>query len=423
MKAIISKGQPHSASIKVPSSKSMMHRAFIASSLSDGISVIQNASFNEDILATRQCLEKLGASFEEKNDSISVTGIKQLPTEAQIYDCNQSASTLRFLLPLVSVLVGKGTFIGSKRLLQRPFDIYRDIFHQQNLSFVQTDNEIRIDGHLKSDHFLVRGDLSSQFISGLFFALPLLKESSAIEIIPPLESKPYVDMTIHTLQKAGITIQEEGYVYTIPGNQRYQSNTWVIEADYSQAAFFACLAVLLGKEILLLNLKKESLQGDAILFDYLKQMGASISYLEQGISVSGTITQSITIDLAQCPDLGPIFFALASQLPQATTFLNTKRLRLKESNRIQSMKEELKKIGCVIQEEENQVVIEGNSPIQGGISFFGHQDHRVVMALSILCALSERANSIDGIEAIQKSYPEFFEHLKETGVCVQIEKE
>ncbi|MBP3891009.1 MAG: 3-phosphoshikimate 1-carboxyvinyltransferase [Solobacterium sp.] len=405
--------------IQVPSSKSYGHRLFIAAALHDGISKIHHVFENEDIKATRTCLENLGATFQKENDTYLVTGIKDFTNlKDTTFQCGESGSTLRFLIPLVSESNEKVTFTGKERLFARPLQIYEEIFKSQNIPFQKGQTALTIEGALQPGEFHVPGNISSQFISGLLFVLPLLKEDSKLVIEPPYESKSYVDMTIEVLNKSGIQIHKEDHTYHIPGNQVYQAFDMRVEGDASQAAFFAAFAAMHQKEMKLEHLNPSSIQGDAIIFSYLKEMGAEIKWEKDTCIVQGNTLNGIEMDLGNCPDLGPILFALATQAKGKTIFKNVARLRLKESDRIEAMKEELECLGCKMEVYENEVIVYGDTMIQGNIEVNGHNDHRIVMALSILASKSEAPITISGAEAITKSYPTFFADLKKTGVEV-----
>ncbi|MGM9947535.1 3-phosphoshikimate 1-carboxyvinyltransferase [Floccifex sp.] len=386
-------------SVSIPSSKSMAHRAIICAALSKGKSEVSNIHYSKDIEATLSCMEALGAKIEKKDHSCTIIGTSiENQTGDRTLNCNESGSTLRFLVPLASLVQGKVTFKGQGRLMSRPMDIYESIFENQNLFYEQKEN-IQVQGSLMPGIYKMPGNVSSQFISGLLFLLPLLKKDSTIEILEPYESKSYVDLTISMLKKFQIQItQTSSNTYHIPGNQEYVSNDIVVEGDYSQMAFFAVLSYLNGS-IDCLNMDINSLQGDKAILSILEQYKTN---------------QDVCIDLSNCPDLGPILCVLASFYPHQTKIIHAQRLRVKESDRIEAMETELKKWGVNIESTFDTITVFGkdNYCCPEVVELYGHNDHRIVMALTVfgLCAKSECI--IDDAQAISKSYPHFFEDIQ-----------
>lgn len=389
--------------VSIPCSKSMAHRAIICASLSKGKSVVSNISYSKDIEATINCMESLGAKITKQEDSCIIYGTDLSIHEDLTLNCNESGSTLRFFIPLASLIDGNITFIGQGRLLSRPMEVYENIFNEQNCTYKQADT-IQIKGPLKPGHYKIRGDISSQFISGLFFCLPLLSKDSIVEIIPKYESKSYVELTISMLKKFNIEIiQLDELHYKIPGNQQYKPCDIVVEGDYSQMAFFAALDKLNGP-IECLNMDETSLQGDKAIIDILKQYNGN----------------DVVIDLSNCPDLGPILCTFASFQPVQTKIINAQRLRMKESDRIEAMEQELKKWGVDMESTYDTITINGKPEYKKDkiVELLGHNDHRIVMALTVfgLCAKSE--SIIEDAQAISKSYPHFFEDIQKiNGKC------
>ena len=304
--------------LSIPASKSMAHRAIICASLAQGTSKVTNVTFSKDIEATIACMEALGAKIEVEGNTCIVTGcdVKKVNHPLSI-DCNESGSTLRFLVPICALSQEKVSLQGHGRLLQRPMDVYKDIFVQQGLSFKQGET-LQIQGPIHSQNFVIRGDISSQFITGLMFALPLLDKDSTLEILPPFESKSYVNLTLQMLEAFGIQIIEEDALhYTIPGKQTYQAKDVRVEGDYSQLAFFAVLASL-QNSLCLKNMDMHSRQGDRVILDFLKKAGSQIHQDQETITISSRTLSSQTMDIADCPDLGPILCVLASFTPGCT---------------------------------------------------------------------------------------------------------
>lgn len=378
-----------------PPSKSDAHRSLISAALSKESKVF-NIAESEDIKATLNCLKVLGANIEKNNDAIIIGGFNpfNIP-ENTVIDCFESGSTLRFLLPLC-MLSGKSvTLTGSPRLMERPQDIYEDICKKQGIMFNRTSKSITVCGKLKGGEYNVRGDISSQFITGLLFTLPLIFEDSKIVIEGRLESKPYIDMTLNTLRRFGIEIKEEAYGYFIKGNQKYENNNVTVEGDYSNAAFLDAFN-LLGGSVKVLGLDENSLQGDKV---YLRMY----EDLKNGVK---------SFDLSDCPDLAPIMFALSAALGGAY-FKGTKRLKIKESDRADAMKQELLKFGIELTVEENSVTVEKGKLHAPKEALWGHNDHRIVMSLAVLCSVT--GGEIKGAEAVSKSFPDFFEKISTLG--------
>lgn len=403
--------------VRIPASKSMAHRAIICASLAQGTSLVSNITYSKDIEATISCMEKLGAKIEKHEDSCTVIGTDiRLPSGNIECDCSESGSTLRFLIPIAAMSNAHVTMIGHGRLMKRPMEVYENIFKEQGLLFEQTDT-IQIQGPLKSQDFEIRGDISSQFITGLMFVLPLLEQDSTLHILPPFESKSYVALTIQMLSRFGIKIEEvDDFTYRIPGQQTYQPNNVSVEGDYSQMAFFAVLAAL-QSSLTCENMDPNSKQGDKAILDFVQNAGATVN--ENTIVHNELHAQ--TMDVANCPDLGPILCVLASYSKGTTQIINAKRLRMKESDRIEAMEQELKKWNVDISSTEDTITITGKDEYQSDsiVEIHGHNDHRIVMAMTVfgLCAKSECI--IDDAQAITKSYPVFFEDIQSIGGKVE----
>lgn len=387
--------------VRVPCSKSAAHRHILAASLADGISVLGGVQLNEDISATLDCVRALGASVRIEGEKMIIHGVGRKDSENAVLpmlNCRESGSTMRFLIP-VALLFGGGMFRGSERLITRGIGIYEDLF-AASCKIGIGEKEITVKGRLEAGNYRLRGDVSSQFITGLMFALPLLERDSLIEIVPPFESRGYVDMTIDTLGRFGIEIERRGEnMFFVRGGQRYLPVEADVEGDWSQAAFFYGLRAL-GGNVQVDGLDMHSLQGDRVcvsLFERLKQ-----GYTE--------------IDISDCPDLGPILFAVASALHGAH-FTGTKRLAIKESNRAVVMAEELSKFGASVTVMENSVEIMPCALHAPSEPLEGHGDHRIVMALAVLATLF--GADIEGAEAIGKSYPAFFDDLGRIGLKIK----
>ncbi|MBR3932383.1 MAG: 3-phosphoshikimate 1-carboxyvinyltransferase [Clostridia bacterium] len=386
--------------IDAPPSKSMAHRLLICAGLSEGESRVKGLSFSQDVLATLDCLKAFGATFTIDGDIATIKGANPaLYNGGEILNCRECGSTLRFFIPLAMTGKSEVSLTGSTTLMDRPLTVYQDIATEQNLKYQLSDGILSVKGPLNPGEYKVTGSISSQFISGLLFSLPLLNGTSILSLIPPVESRPYIDMTIDALKTFGIKIiVKDENTFEIPGNQTYVATDVKVEGDYSNAAFLEALN-LTGGNVAVTGLNLQSLQGDMA---YLKMYPK----LQEGFC---------TIDIADCPDLGPVLFSAAA-LCHGALFTGTKRLKWKESDRAEAMRQELAKCGVNVTIEENSVRICPDVLHTPDKNIFGHNDHRIVMAMAIL--LTKTGGTIDGAEAVRKSYPNFFDNLKSLGVEV-----
>jgi 3-phosphoshikimate 1-carboxyvinyltransferase len=386
--------------IVAPPSKSMAHRLLISAALCDGKSIVRGISACEDVLATLDCLDALGIKTEKKGDDVVVYGRDVFSlTPTKNLHCRESGSTLRFFIPIALVSEKTVMFSGEGGLMKRPLSVYEEICKEKNLVFLQDGNTVTVRGPITPDNYTVVGNISSQFISGLLFALPMLDGDSRINILPPLESRSYIDMTINALSCFGVkVIWENDHTLFIKGNQRYVPTEVTVEGDYSGAAFPDALN-LLGSEVKVLGLLPDSLQGDRVYKKYFEQLSSGVP----------------TIHIGDCPDLGPILFAVAAA-KCGGIFSGTRRLKIKESDRAKAMAEELSKFGTSVSVLEDKVVVYPAKFHKPTVPLSGHNDHRIVMSLAILLTLF--GGEIEGAEAVSKSYPEFFSHLSSLGIGV-----
>lgn len=383
--------------VMAPPSKSMAHRAIICGALSAG-SKIENVAYSNDVLATLDCVAALGAKVEKNQDTIKLGGLNPFGCGSATLDCRESGSTLRFMIPLALLSGNQITLTGSERLFTRNLEIYEKITKENDILFEMGKNTLTLCGKLKSGDYKVQGNISSQFISGLLFALPLLDGDSTLEIVGEYESEPYVDLTIKSLNDFGVSILKSGRTYKIAGGQQYIKKDTAVEGDYSNAAFLDGFN-LLGGNVAVQGLDTSSLQGDRIY----KQMFKELKYGKK------------QFDLANCPDLAPVMFALAAVCGGAC-FTGTKRLRIKESDRAVAMQQELKKFGINVDVADNDVTVHGGE-LKAPIDVLcGHNDHRIVMALSLLCSIT--GGTINDAQSVAKSYPDFFAKIKSLGIEV-----
>lgn len=410
-----------SGKIIIPPSKSISHRALIAAALSCGQSTLKNILMCDDIKATINGLESLGATFDIKDDVIKVVGIDNFnQLKSTNINCLESGSSLRFLIPIYSLTNQTIIFTGQNRLLERPQSIYQDIFNKQGLIYETNKDHIKIKGAIKPDTFHINGEISSQFISGLLFILPLLNEDSYIIIDNNFESKSYVDLTIDTLKAFNIKIEyvSNNKLY-IKANQTYKPCNYEIEADYSQAAFYAVLASI-NNDLTLLNVKDKSIQGDYEIFNIINSFNIKTIFNKDKISIKKSDYQVHDIDLNNIPDLGPILCVLIAYSKQKATLYNALRLRYKESDRIQSMESELSKLNIDIKSSDDSITIYNKCNSINNNVLSSHKDHRILMSLCILATTLNHEVVIKDIECINKSYPNFFKDLESINIKLEI---
>lgn len=407
--------------VKIPPSKSMAHRAIICAALSDGLCIIENIDYSDDIIATIDAMNSLGAKIVKHKDYLEVIGAygsDEKPQETRVIDCNESGSTLRFLVPISLLFKGSSKFIGRGNLGKRPLTTYYNIFERQGIEYSYEEGNLNlvINGELKPGTFEVEGNVSSQFITGLLFTLPLLKEDSKIIITTEMESKGYIDLTLRAMNDFGVEIINNNYrEFIIKGNQKYNSRNYRVEGDYSQAAFFLC-ADSLGNDVLCKDLDLNSLQGDKEVIDILERM--NVVFNANDIGVKGTTNgklSSTVIDGSQCPDIIPVLTSVAALTKGTTEIINAGRLRIKECDRLTAVTSELNKLGAKIIEKEDGLVVTGVEKLQGGVEVWSHKDHRIAMTLAIASTRCEEPIVINDYECIAKSYPNFFEDFKALG--------
>ena len=406
--------------VKAPPSKSMAHRYIICAGLCDKVSVISNVDYSEDIKATIDCIKALGAKVDVGESFVSIDGRETViqkilkkaiktPTsdKSDMSDkqdiseidflCRESGSTMRFFMGIAMTLPVTANFYGSETLRNRPFGIYESILNSaDNCFFKRLDDKISIKGGLKENDFEIAGNISSQFVTGLLLALSLKKEGGSITLIPPVESRSYIDMTIQAMREFGIDVNWDGEnKLRVEADQTYTSKDIEVEGDYSNAAFLDAFNYI-GGEVKVEGLNAESLQGDKVYKECFEKLKA----------------EKATIDIADCPDLGPVLFAVAAA-NHGGVFTSTARLKIKESDRGSVMCEELAKFGIKTHMEENSIEI-GSGLKAPGEAICGHNDHRIVMSLTLLLSLT--GGTITEAEAVRKSYPGFFDDIKSLGI-------
>lgn len=390
MKAVFSPSFPF-GEVFAPPSKSMAHRYLICGALSEQ-SRVSGLAMSEDIKATADCLKALGSRVDFENDTALVGGL--CPKEEAQLDCRESGSTLRFMLPL-ALLGGKEiTLTGSPRLMERGAGLYEQMCSEHGLFFENKDGKITVKGPLKPGKYSIDGSLSSQYFSGMLFALSTLDGDSELKVKGKLQSRPYVNMTIKALADFGVKIERIPGGFFIPGGQKFLSRDAAVDGDWSNAAFLSALS----DKVIVKGLDEHSLQGDKLYPQLFKNVG------------------SYQIDLSDTPDLAPVLFAVAA-LKDKGDFVGTRRLKIKESDRAEAMKNELLKFGVNTTIFDDRVIVSGKLKTPSA-ELYGYNDHRIVMALSVLAA--RVGGVIDGAEAVSKSFPDFFDVIKKLNVKVNL---
>ena len=419
MTAQIRPGPAPAGTLAAPPSKSMAHRAVLCAALADGESRLTGLAHSQDIDATLAAAAALGAQVEAGESWARIAGAAPLQAPAAPVDCCESGSTLRFLIPLAALTGRPVAFTGRERLMQRPQSVYQELFASQGLRFEQEGDTLTVAGPLRPGCFSLAGDVSSQFISGLLFALPLLDGDSRLRLKPPVESRSYIEMTRASQSRFGVSSAWlDEYTLAVPGGQAYRPRDMAIEGDWSQVAFPAALGVLAG-DVTVTGLEPGTLQGDAVILDILRRCGGRAEAVPGGVRFQKSALHGTKIDLADCPDLGPILMALGLLCEGETVIANAGRLRLKESDRIAAMEQELRKLGGQIESDGGTVTIRRSALHAPAGPLWGHNDHRVVMSLTVLAAAAGLPVQIDGAEAVAKSWPGFFAAVRQLGVEVQ----
>ncbi len=391
---------PLAGALRVPPSKSQAHRVLIAAALADGESRIRNLAHSQDIDATRRCLSELGAEFEETGDGLLVRGIgasamSPLARMAHPHlDCGESGSTLRFLIPVALAVRGGGVFTGRGRLMERPLTPYFDLFDRMGIAHELKDGVLTVQGLLEPGEYKLPGNVSSQFFTGLLFALPLLGGPTAIIPTTALESEGYIAMTCQVLERFGIVTAATMSLppqYHLAGNCAYTPQDVTVEGDWSQAGFWYA-AKALGFDVTPTGLDPESLQGDRVIaeqFDLLTQPG------------------DVDLDVSQCPDLVPPLAAIAALRPGRTVLSNAGRLRIKESDRLTAVASTLNALGAKVTEGPESLTFQGVDALTGG-TIDSCNDHRIAMMAAVAAARSKGPVTVTNPQAVEKSYPEFW---------------
>ena len=395
--------------VTVPPSKSVAHRMIIGAALSKGKSVIENLYPSVDITATMDCMKNLGAEIEFSGNTAVIKGIEKIPETASL-NCCESGSTLRFLIPVAAALGVKTTFYGRGKLPQRPITPYLEEFPKHNVEFdYHNTMPFTVSGKMRAGKFYIDGGISSQFITGLLFALPLLEGDSEIILTSHLESKPYVDITIGCLKDFGCEILQTEQGYFVKGGQQLHAFSGKVEGDFSQAAFFE-VADSLGSHIEINGLNVNSFQGDKKIVEICREM----------VYNSNNDLKPFDLDCSDIPDLVPVLTVLASFCSGTSHITNVARLRIKESDRLAAMTDCLNKIGGKVTAYDDSLEIQGVKSLKGG-TVSAYNDHRIAMSMAIAATRCENPLTIEGAECVKKSYPDFWEIYRKLGGKISIE--
>ena len=403
---------PLKGSVAAPASKSEAHRRMICAGLTKGTTTLGGFMDSADIAATARCLKALGAQIEEKDDALTINGYAKKISKLPVLDCGESGSTLRFFVPIALAAAGGGVFRMHGRLGQRPMDVYRDLFVPRGVRWrmgVGCDGaaELTVKGALEAGHYVMPGNVSSQFVSGLLFALPLLGEDSTLTVEPPVESAGYIRMTVEALTQSGIQLEEIApFSWRIAGNQTYQAKDGRLSGDYSQAAVLLCAGAL-GHQVTVTGLSRETTQGDRAVLAHLAALGAQVQEDASGVTVTAEALRGATLDMSNCPDIAPILALVCQMAEGASRLTGCGRLRLKECDRLAATVESLNLLGGSARAEGDTIVIQGAKTLKGGVTLPDYNDHRMVMLGMIAASIAKEPVTVQGVEALNKSWPEF----------------
>ncbi len=411
---------PLKGTVTAPASKSEAHRRMICAGLTRGATTLTGFMESADMAATARCLRALGAQVEQANDALTVTGYAKKHCKLPVLDCGESGSTLRFFVPIALAMAGGGVFRMHGRLGQRPMDVYRDLFVPRGVRWrmgVGCDGaaELTVKGKLEAGHYVLPGNVSSQFVSGLMFALPLLEEDSTLTVQPPVESAGYIRMTLEALVQSGVVMEElADFSWRIQGRQQYRARDGHLAGDYSQAAVLCCAGAL-GHDVTVTHLASQTTQGDRAVLKHLAALGAKVKEDASGVTVTADKLIGTTLDMADCPDIAPIL-ALVCQLAEGESRLTgCGRLRLKECDRLAATVEVLNLLGGNARAEGDDIAITGVKELKGGVTLPDCNDHRMVMLGAVAATIAQEPVVVTGVQALNKSWPEFVNVYRELG--------
>jgi 3-phosphoshikimate 1-carboxyvinyltransferase len=422
MDVIVRNTEHLEGSVLAPPSKAYTHRMLIATSLSNGTSRIHNPLVSDDTQATVEAVKALGATAELNKNCWTIHGTKQPLTPSQPIDCRESGSTLRFMIPVAALAVGPSTFLFKASFERRPVAPLLESLKELGVeSVIQRDGSFVSvgGGGIMGGKTSIRGDVSSQFISGLLFACPKAKEDTEINVTTKLESKGYVELTLEVLGKHGIetSVDHDFLRLQIPANQRYLPCDHDVPGDFSSAAFLVAAAAITSSRVTVNGLEYQTVQGDKKILDILDKMGASVTIGDNSVVVTGEPLVGVNIDAKDIPDLVPVCAVLACYAEGSSEIFNATRLRYKESDRLDSISTELQKMGADITVNEDGLTINGGYPLHG-TTVDPHNDHRIAMACAVAALGAKKETKIQNAECINKSYPQFFNDLRVLGANV-----
>ena len=398
--------------LNAPPSKSEAHRAMICAALGEGETVLTGFMSSDDTEATRNCLTMLGAEFEQKGDTLIVHGTDKPVFGTPLMNCRESGSTLRFFVPISMARAEGGIFHMEGRLGQRPMNVYRDLFVPQGTQWRMATGaegamELHVKGKLTAGDYVLPGNVSSQFASGMLFSLPLLREDSTLQVTEPVESDGYIRMTLSALRDSGIVIEETApYTWRIPGGQKYRLDSHPILGDYTQAAVFFCAAAL-GSDIAVTGLERTTAQGDRDVLAALEKLGASVDENDERTIVTAKELHGAELDMRNCPDIAPMLALVCQMADGESKLTGCGRLRLKECDRLSATVKMLNQLGGSAREKGDTIIIRGKPSLKGGCRVDTQRDHRMVMLAAIAATVTEEPVTVPYVEAVTKSWPGF----------------
>ena len=408
--------------VSSPPSKAYTHRMLIAASLSNGASKIFNPLVSDDTQATLEAVKALGAETELQENYWTIHGQESLKTPSHPIDCRESGSTLRFMIPVAALAPGPSTFLFGASFERRPVAPLLESLKELGVESAVQRNGSSVmvhGGGIRGGKTSIKGDVSSQFISGLLFASPKAKEDTEITVTTPLESKSYVEMTLEVIVKHGLegAVNPDLSRLWIPSNQNYIPSDHTVPGDFSSAAFLLAAAAVTSSKVTVKNLTYQTSQGDREILGILQEMGASVKVGDDSVEVECDKLVGVDIDAKDIPDLVPVCAVLACYAEGHSEIYNAKRLRYKESDRLDSISTELKKMGATIIVNEDGLTINGGCPLHGA-TIDPHNDHRIAMACAVAALGAKGETKIQDVECINKSYPQFFSDLRVLGANV-----
>lgn len=406
--------------VPAPASKSEAHRRMICAGLTKGEVCLHGFMDSADMDATCRCLKGLGTEITRSGDVLTLRGGAPRKGVLPTLDCGESGSTLRFFVPIALTVAGGGTFRMHGRLGQRPMEVYQDLFIPRGVQWrmgVGADGaaELTVAGGMEGGQYVLPGNVSSQFVSGLLFALPLLEKESTLTVLPPVESAGYIDMTIEALKNSGIQLQEKGpYSWVIPGGQTYQAKSGTLSGDYSQGAVLLCAGAL-GHEVKVTGLSRQTTQGDRAILRHLEALGCKVTEDDRSIAAVPGNCHGAVLDMHDCPDIAPILALTCQMIPGESRLTGCGRLRLKECDRLAETVNMINALGGSAEAAGDDLLIHGTGEIAGGVTVDGCNDHRMVMLAALAATVANAPVTITGVEALNKSWPEFLNVIASLG--------